>query len=72
MKLTYWYAACRGDSDVYSIRARTKREAVARKAEQPEVWGAVVKVTVEYRDGFDLAQRCLGEGRLTEEAQATT
>lgn len=68
MKVTYWYSRCLDDSDAYSIRVRTKREAVARVQEAGGGYGPVMKVTVEYRDGFDLLQRCLGEGRLYEEA----
>lgn len=28
MKLTYWVAKCEQDSDVYSIRAKTRKEAI--------------------------------------------
>ncbi len=75
MKLTYWYAECRDDSDVYSIRTRTKREAVETKASKERHhggrFGPVVKVVVDYRDGFDLMQLAAGEGGLCEEAIAT-
>lgn len=69
-KLTYWYARCLNDSDAYSIRARTRREAAARVTGRETDFGPVVKVVVEYRDGFDLVSRALGEGRLAEEASA--
>ena len=55
MKLTFWYAECLDDGDCYSIRARTKKEAVRQKQVRGDSsYGAVEKVVVEYTDGFDL------------------
>jgi hypothetical protein len=34
MRLAYWYAPCLNDSDAYSIRTKTKREALAELAER--------------------------------------
>jgi len=59
MKLTYWYAECNNDSDVYSIRTRTKREAKETIAERGHSeFGLIRKVTIEYKDAFDLMQAC--------------
>ena len=75
MKLTYWYAECRDDHDCYSIRTRTKREATETKASREmhhgQQYGPVVKVVVDYRDGFELMFMCNSEGGLMEEAAAT-
>ena len=63
MRLTYWCATNLADSKVYSIRARTRKEARAVLSEQDsEDYTEVRKVTVEYRDGFDLLMECLGGG----------
>lgn len=64
MKLTYWYSQCPDDSDVYSVRARTKREAIEATKDRyrPEDWATPVKVTIEYRDAHDLMEACSNEG----------
>lgn len=69
MKLTYWYAQCLTDSDAYSIRERTKKEAKAKMAsltpsESTEHFAPLKKVTVEYGDGFELMWLCAGEDRF--------
>lgn len=70
MKLIYWYAAIETDADCYSVRERTKREAKAKVAElSHHTFGPVTKVTVEYRDGFDLLQQCTGEGGIYNESR---
>jgi hypothetical protein len=64
MKLTYWVANRLNDSQDYNIRAPTKREALAELHSggwNPEDYGPVHKVTVEYIDGFDLMEQCLSE-----------
>lgn len=63
MKLTYWYSKCPDDSDVYSVRTRTKKEAKrlvdTMNAERSHSkWPDPRKVTVEYRDSFDLMESC--------------
>jgi hypothetical protein len=65
MKLSYWYAPMLEDSNCYSIRTRTKKEAVQAKADHwdPKAYGPVRKVTIEYVDGFDLMEECSVEGR---------
>ncbi len=82
MKLTYWYSRCPTDSDAYSARCRTRREAVeyikqtgGRILPKGYVagsngWHAPIKVTVEYDNALDLVQQCTGEGRLGWEAKA--
>lgn len=66
MKLTYWHIQHQTDADCYSIRAKTKREALRQAKEH---WNdtdyaldTVKKVTVEYADSFDLLTECLSEG----------
>jgi hypothetical protein len=63
MKLTYWVAESI-DNRAYSIRTRTRREAVAIRNERPDRYGPVFKVLVEYRDALDLVQQALGEGGI--------
>ena len=70
MKLTYWYSQCPHDSDAYSARFRTRREALAHIAAYGEGWDKPIKVTVVYANAMDLVQQCTGEGRLYWEAQA--
>lgn len=62
--LTYWVSECLDDAKAYSIRTKTKREALAERAlrHDPHNYGDPVKVSVQYRDGFDLATQCLEEG----------
>ncbi len=64
-RLVYWVACRLDDSEAYSIRARTRRECVARRAqfEEPdESFGPPHKVIVTYTNAFDLLDRVLGEG----------
>ncbi len=73
MKLTYWYAECLDDSDVYAVRQKTKKAATADKFSRhnPEGYGPVIKVTVEYDNAFDLMKMCSDEFGMNWEAQAT-
>ncbi len=73
MKLTYWYAECLNDSEYYSIREKTKSAAIAEKASRhnPEDYGPVIKVTVEYDSAFNLMKECSDEFSMHWEAQAT-
>ena len=63
MKLTYWYSECPDDSNVYSIRAGTRKEAeeLIAQAYRPDTWEAPTKVEIEYRNGFDLMMQCSDE-----------
>lgn len=63
MKLTYWVAPRLNDSDAYSVRATTKKEAqqLLDAHDCPEDYGPLKKVTVEYSNGFDLLKQCLSE-----------
>ncbi len=64
MKLTYWVCPRKHDSQAYALRARTKKEALALLSEHSsEDYDSPQKVVVEYKDGFDLLQKCLGEGQ---------
>tara|TARA_Y100000296_G_scaffold16120_1_gene18883 strand:- start:421 stop:852 length:432 start_codon:yes stop_codon:yes gene_type:complete len=74
MKLTYWYAQCPDDSDHYSIRTKTRKEAMQKWKEYG--WDEDLKdhpyhsiedykprkVTIEYDSGFDLMIECLEDG----------
>lgn len=64
MRLTYWYSRCPHDSEVYSVRTRTKREAVEqiKQAYQSEEWETPRKITLKYQDGHDLLEMCSFEG----------
>lgn len=65
MKLTYWIAEIKNDSPAYNLRGKT-RKAVQAELDggnhDPSNFEAPRKVTVEYRDGFDLLTECLSEG----------
>ena len=75
-KLTYWVALCTNDSDRYSIRAKTKKEVVAILNSDAysgkEGYDPPKKVTVEFKDSFDLVEQCLSEGSNYWEYQAVT
>lgn len=71
MKVTYWYAELKDDSNVYSIRTRTKREAVQLRNEEPDRYRPVVKVVVEYATAFQLLEYLSGESAGYEEMVAT-
>lgn len=61
--LTYWFCAILEDRPCYNIRARTKREAEAKRREEgADNYEAAVKVTVSFRDPFHLLTECLTEG----------
>jgi hypothetical protein len=61
--LTYWYCECIGDSDVYSIITKTKKEAVAKRLADGESYSKPpVKKTLNYADAFDLFDWSTGEG----------
>jgi len=65
MKLTYWIAEIETDHQAYNVRAKTRREAKAMVAERDwQDYGPVRKITVEYRNAFDLIERALGEGGI--------
>lgn len=63
MKLTYWYSRCPHDSDVYSIRTKTKKEALEKisQAYRSEEWPAPRRVNIEYQNAFDLMGLCSEE-----------
>ena len=61
--LTYWYCECKGDSDVYSIVAKTKKEAAAKRIEYGvQEYEPPVKKELFYKDAFDLFDWATGEG----------
>ena len=72
MKLSYWSAKCLNDSPAYNIRAKTKKEATAKRKSYggDGSYGPVVKVAIEYRDAFDLMECCCGEGGNWQEESA--
>lgn len=65
MKLTYWVASCLDDSKVYNLRAKTRKALVELRdfsVKNGGQFGPPKKVSIEYRDAFDLAVECLCEG----------
>ena len=69
MKLTYWCCQCIGDSEVYSIRAKSKKEALRlRGIHGEEYYGLPIKQVVNYDNALDLLDLCLGQCRGHEDA----
>ena len=67
MKLVYWCAPCRDDGAAYNIRARTRKEANEKRVEfGVERFDKPTKVTIEYKNAFDLIDHALGEGGIVE------
>lgn len=78
MKLVYWVCPVRNGrfkdsvsstftSAAYNIRAETKKEAERLRQEYgADDFGPAVRHEVEYTTGFDLLERCLGEGGVSE------
>jgi hypothetical protein len=63
MKLTYWVATNRQDARCYDLRAKTRKECVRMVQEQDHAqYEPPQKVTLEYRDAFDLVTLILQEG----------
>ena len=66
MKLTYWIANCMDDSQAYSIRRKTKKAVVEALEAHDDEWKMSFspphKVTVEYKDSFELMMECMQEG----------
>lgn len=64
-KLTYWCSEC-SDDQVYSIIAKTKKEAVAQLAsyanKYEDNYGPVHQRVIEYKDAFDLFDKATSEG----------
>jgi len=64
--LTYWYCKCLGDSDSYSIIAKTKKAALAKLERAGPNWAEDFappeKRVIQYRDAFDLFYWCTSEG----------
>ena len=65
MKLNYWKVQCINDNDNYSIRVRTKKEAIKRLKIADECGTLkshidndgnieIIKYVIEYDDSFDL------------------
>lgn len=64
MKLIYWIAK-QDDFPCYDIRERTKKAAQAAVEQaHGRDYAPVHKVTVEYRDAFDLVTQALDEGGI--------
>lgn len=63
--LTYWYCECKGDSDVYSIIAKTKKEAISKRdatGSLADAYGIPQKRSIYYKDAFDLFDWVTSEG----------
>jgi len=62
-KLTYWVARCKDDSEHYNIRTKTQKECFQLlKEANPGSYDPPKKVTLEYKDAFDLMHQCTSEG----------
>ena len=71
MKTQYWYARILTDSDVYSIRTKSKKEALRLIKElDHHRFGPLVKVHVEGRSLFEILKEALGESSLSAESSA--
>ncbi len=68
MKLDYFCCKNLSDSGVFNIRAPSKKEAKRLREFTgcPDNFTKPFRVTLEYKNGFDLLFRCLSEGRLVE------
>jgi hypothetical protein len=68
MKLTYWVSESLNDSCCYNVRAKTKKEVIARLDELGDDdwvktnYGKPFKVSTVYVDAFHLMTECLEEG----------
>lgn len=62
-KLVYWICEVRGDSPAYNIRAKSKKEAEARRLGHEKHYNPPVKHEIFYKDAFDLMDICLSEAR---------
>ena len=73
MKLTYYKVKCQNDSDVYSMREKTKKAIIERlKDEYNSDWFIdkyadyntekiyILKIQINYSDGFDLMDQLRG------------
>lgn len=64
-QLTYYVAPALYDKRAYSIRGRRRKDVAERLADtdavDPEDYGPIKKVSVQYGDAFDLLAACLGE-----------
>ena len=72
IKITYWVSVCHGDSDVYSMRGKTRKAVLAMLVEggnditrlgDDYNYGKPRKVTAEFYDRFDILQHCMSECR---------
>lgn len=62
-KLTYWIAEHLNDASCYSIRRRLRHEVITEvKGDRPWEYDKPRKVTIRYRDAFDLMFKLLREG----------
>ena len=62
MKLTYWVAIQHDDNKCYNLRAKTKKELLEKiKEAYWNKYDKPKKVTIEYKDSFDLMRQCLGD-----------
>lgn len=64
MKLTIWTISQRNDSDVYSILAKTKKQALAQYWwDNPADYSPILeKRVIEFKDSFDLFDHATTEG----------
>jgi len=63
MKITYFKAEIIGEDDCYSIRAKRKKEVQRLVAESDFEYDPIEKVTIIYKNAFDLVDILTSEGR---------
>jgi len=67
MKLTYWTIKCINDAHCYNIRSKTKKGAIETLLngdfDPAEYDNEVWRMTLEYKDAFDLLDGAFSEER---------
>ncbi len=68
MKLTYWVSEIETDNDVYNVRAKTKKECLRLRElrDNCNSYGPVHKVTIEYKDAFELLSTAMSDEKYYE------
>jgi len=70
MKVVYWKIECKDDSNVYSIRSKTKKRAIEKFKEHHskdsyleygKEFAKVQKIVIYYDDAYDLMDQLLTE-----------
>ena len=70
MKLTYWYCRNLWDDNKYSIRTKTKKEAVDQRGSDHDGFAKPVKVVVLFDNPLHLVKECMWDEVTTAETDA--